>query len=103
MSPTQPNTDKYTAAAAELLPLLGGAANILTLTHCITRLRITLANQHAVNHPALRDHPAVLGHIATAESLHLIVGPAAAARLAHACTTVVNHGLHRADKLWCST
>ena len=36
--------DKEQQLAAALLPLLGGADNLLSIAHCMTRLRITVAD-----------------------------------------------------------
>ncbi len=87
--PDQSTSDKYTRTAAELLALLGGACNLRAVTHCITRLRLTLVDRHAIDDTELRDHPAVLGRRDTAEGCHLIVGPAAAVPLARACTDLL--------------
>lgn len=76
--------DKYVSTAAELLALLGGTENVTAVQHCVTRLRVSLADRQAVDDTALRNHPAVLGRLHSDEGIHLIVGPAAAAPLAHA-------------------
>lgn len=76
--------DKYVCAAAELLPLLGGRENVTAVQHCVTRLRLALADRDAVDEIGLRSHPAVLGRVDSDQGIHLIVGPAAAAPLAHA-------------------
>ncbi|GAB3549302.1 phosphotransferase system IIB component [Actinopolyspora lacussalsi] len=87
--PEQSTSDPYTRTANELLTLLGGAENIITMTHCVTRLRITLADHQAVDGTALRDHPAVLGRLDDGETLHLLVGPAAVEPLTLACVTLL--------------
>ncbi|SDP96455.1 PTS system, glucose-like IIB component [Actinopolyspora xinjiangensis] len=90
--PEQSTSNPYTRTANELLTLLGGAENIITVTHCVTRLRITLADHQTVDNTGLRDHPAVLGRIENDETFHLLVGPATATPLAHACTELLtNH------------
>ncbi|MFE2426977.1 PTS glucose/sucrose transporter subunit IIB [Streptomyces sp. NPDC059373] len=75
--------DKYMRTAAVLRDLLGGTDNIASLTHCVTRLRLTLTDRARVDDTALRDHPAVLG-ILERDTLQLVVGPAAVAPLAAA-------------------
>ncbi|WP_308042243.1 PTS glucose/sucrose transporter subunit IIB [Streptomyces sp. 8L] len=75
--------DKYTRTAAILCDLLGGADNIASLAHCVTRLRLTLADRAGVDDAALRDHPAVLG-VLERDTLQLVVGPAAVVPLAAA-------------------
>ncbi|WP_253863407.1 PTS transporter subunit EIIB [Prauserella halophila] len=81
--------DKYTRTAAYLVALLGDAENVVAVTYCVTRLRITLADRQAVDDSGLQQHPAVLGRLDGDDALHLIVGPAAAAPLARACTDLL--------------
>lgn len=76
--------DKYASTAHELITLLGGTDNVRAVQHCVTRLRLKLVDHDAVDDRAIRDHPAILGRLATEDGLHLIVGPAAAASLARA-------------------
>lgn len=75
--------DQYVRTAAVLRDLLGGAGNIASLAHCVTRLRLTLTDRSCVDDTALRDHPAVLG-VLERDTLQIVVGPAAVARLAAA-------------------
>jgi phosphotransferase system IIB component len=85
MSGETTTVDKYASTAHELITLLGGASNVRAVQHCVTRLRLKLADHDVVDDLGLRDHPAVLGRLRSDEGLHLIVGPAAAAPLAEAC------------------
>ena len=88
--PEKSNVDKYTRTAADLVALLGDTENVVAVTCCTTRLRITLADRQAVDDSGLQQHPAVLGRLdGDDDTLHLIVGPAAAAPLAHACTDLL--------------
>lgn len=87
---TQSANDKFTRTATALLPHLGGTTNITAVTHCVTRLRFTLADRAAVDEIALRTHPAVLGLI-DAETFHVIVGPYAATPLAEAFARLIDH------------
>ncbi|MGH3536821.1 MAG: PTS transporter subunit EIIB, partial [Pseudonocardiaceae bacterium] len=52
--------DKFTTTATALLPYLGGAMNITSVVHCITRLRFTVLDRSVVDEAALLPHPAVL-------------------------------------------
>lgn len=83
------HSDKFTATATALLPHLGGTTNITTVAHCVTRLRLTLLDHTALDETALLTHPAVLGLINT-DTLHVIVGPYAAAPLATALTQLLH-------------
>jgi len=75
--------EKLRAAAAELTAALGGAANLVAVEHCVTRLRLDLADRDAVDEQVLRAHPAVLG-LREDASFQVIVGPAAVEPLAAA-------------------
>ncbi|MFW5420986.1 PTS transporter subunit EIIB [Nocardiopsis sp. CNT-189] len=79
--------EKVRAAVAELAEALGGAANLVAVEHCVTRLRLELADRGAVDEQALRAHPAVLG-LREDISFQVIVGPAAVGPLAAALREV---------------
>lgn len=65
-----------TATASAVLALTGGPANIRHVTHCLTRLRLTLADPVAVDEASLRALPGVLGVIgAGTPSLQVVLGP----------------------------
>ncbi|MFI9393557.1 PTS transporter subunit EIIC [Streptomyces bauhiniae] len=65
-----------TATASAVLALTGGPANISHVTHCLTRLRLTVADPAAVDEGALRALPGVLGVIgAGTPSLQVVLGP----------------------------
>ncbi|MGH3766757.1 MAG: PTS glucose/sucrose transporter subunit IIB [Pseudonocardiaceae bacterium] len=76
-------SDKFTNTATTLLPHLGGATNITSVVHCITRLRFTVLDRSVVDEAALLTHPAVLG-LVDSHTFQVIVGPYAAAPLATA-------------------
>ncbi|MFJ4006529.1 PTS transporter subunit EIIC [Streptomyces sp. NPDC090023] len=66
------------ATASDVLALTGGPANITQVTHCLTRLRLTLADPAAVDEESLRALPGVLGVIgAGTPSLQVVLGPGA--------------------------
>ncbi|MFF7968426.1 PTS transporter subunit EIIC [Streptomyces sp. NPDC007903] len=65
-----------TATASAVLALTGGAANVRHVTHCLTRLRLTVADPAAVDEESLRALPGVLGVIgAGTPSLQVVLGP----------------------------
>ncbi|MGV9318084.1 PTS transporter subunit EIIC [Streptomyces sp. NPDC003660] len=64
------------ATASDVLALTGGPANIAQVTHCLTRLRLTLTDPAAVDEASLRALPGVLGVIgAGTPSLQVVLGP----------------------------
>ncbi|MGA5322512.1 PTS transporter subunit EIIC [Streptomyces seoulensis] len=65
-----------TATASAVLALTGGPDNVRHVTHCLTRLRLTVADPAAVDEEALRALPGVLGVIgAGTPSLQVVLGP----------------------------
>ena len=62
---------------ARLIELVGGRENIATVSHCITRLRLTLKDRRLVNESALKSLGAA-GVIKIGESnLQVVLGPLA--------------------------
>ncbi|WP_080843877.1 PTS transporter subunit EIIC [Cytobacillus gottheilii] len=60
--------------AKEILAQLGGAANISSYTHCMTRLRVQPSDESLVNKEALKKIDGVLG-LVEEETLQIILGP----------------------------
>ncbi|MFZ6040205.1 PTS transporter subunit EIIC [Vibrio natriegens] len=60
--------------ANEILPLIGGNGNIGHLTHCITRLRITLNSFDSVDKSSISEIPGVLGVNENSGQLQVILG-----------------------------
>ncbi len=60
--------------ASEILPLIGGNENISHLTHCITRLRITLSSFESVDKSSIANIPGVLGVNESSGQLQIILG-----------------------------
>ncbi|MFF8290877.1 PTS transporter subunit EIIC [Streptomyces sp. NPDC016309] len=77
---TPPASDPRTTAA-DLLPLVGGAGNVTTVAHCMTRLRLGLRDRTLVSDEALRAHPAVLGVVEDGASYQIVLGPGTVARV----------------------
>lgn len=71
--------DSTTAAA--ILPLVGGPANVLTVAHCMTRLRLGLRDRSLVDGEGLRALPAVLGLVADGDTCQIVLGPGTVARV----------------------
>lgn len=72
------NTSCDTAAA--ILPLVGGPANVTSVAHCMTRLRLGLADRSLVDEAGLRAVPAVLG-VVDDDTYQIVLGPGAVARV----------------------
>ncbi|MEV7793060.1 PTS transporter subunit EIIC [Streptomyces sp. NPDC087512] len=80
------------ATAAALLPLVGGPANVTSVAHCVTRLRLGLADRSRVDDTALRAVPGVLGVVEDAGSYQVVLGPGRVARVTEAFETLLGAG-----------
>ncbi|WP_328502609.1 PTS transporter subunit EIIC [Streptomyces sp. NBC_00457] len=78
-TPHTPHTPASTAAA--LLPLVGGPTNITSVAHCMTRLRLGLADRSLVDDEAVRSVPGVLGVVADDDTYQIVLGPGVVARV----------------------
>ncbi|MEU1291085.1 PTS transporter subunit EIIC [Streptomyces sp. NPDC005840] len=76
-----PTSDAYPSTAAALLPLVGGAANITSAAHCMTRLRLGLADPSLVDEEGVRAVPGVLGVVTDGQTYQVVLGPGAVARV----------------------
>ncbi|WP_405645491.1 PTS transporter subunit EIIC [Streptomyces sp. NBC_00019] len=74
------NTSYDTDTAAAILPLVGGPANITSVAHCMTRLRLGLVDRSTVDGEALRALPGVLG-VVEDDTYQIVLGPGAVARV----------------------
>ncbi|MBC2904557.1 PTS transporter subunit EIIC, partial [Streptomyces cupreus] len=66
--------------AAAILPLVGGPANITSVAHCMTRLRLGLADRSLVDEEALRAVPGVLG-VVDDDTYQIVLGPGVVGRV----------------------
>lgn len=65
---------KYRKEAQEILTLIGGKENIISATHCITRLRLVLKDESIVNTKELDNLSCVKGFFSTAGQFQIIIG-----------------------------
>ncbi|MEV8569302.1 PTS transporter subunit EIIC [Streptomyces sp. NPDC051322] len=72
--------DKNRATAAAILPLVGGAQNVTSVAHCMTRLRLGLADRSLVQDETLKALPAVMG-VVDDETYQIVLGPGTVARV----------------------
>ncbi|WKE71054.1 PTS transporter subunit EIIC [Streptomyces sp. WP-1] len=64
-----------TSTATAVLTRLGGPANVTSVTHCMTRLRLTLADPDAADGTGLRSVPGVLGVVEDGAAWQIVLGP----------------------------
>lgn len=72
--------NRHHAIAAAILPLVGGAANVASVAHCMTRLRLGLHDRSLVREEPLRALPAVMG-IVEDDTYQIVLGPGTVARV----------------------
>ncbi|MFL0025160.1 PTS transporter subunit EIIC [Streptomyces sp. NBUL23] len=83
--------DKNRATAAAILPLVGGAANVASIAHCMTRLRLGLHDRSLVDDEALKAVPAVMG-VVEDDTYQIVLGPGTVARVTPQFEQLVEEG-----------
>ncbi|MCF3125578.1 PTS transporter subunit EIIC [Streptomyces arenae] len=83
--------DKNRATAAAILPLVGGAQNVTSVAHCMTRLRLGLADRSLVQDEALKALPAVMG-VVEDDTYQIVLGPGTVARVTPEFEAMVAEG-----------
>ncbi|MFB8069746.1 PTS transporter subunit EIIC [Streptomyces californicus] len=83
--------DKNRATAAAILPLVGGAANVASIAHCMTRLRLGLHDRSLVDDEALKALPAVMG-VVEDDTYQIVLGPGTVARVTPEFEHLVEEG-----------
>ncbi|MFV2120649.1 PTS glucose/sucrose transporter subunit IIB, partial [Streptomyces sp. Act-28] len=89
-----PRPSDHRSTAAALLPLVGGAANVTSVTHCMTRLRLALRDRALVRDAELRAQPAVLGVVEDGKTYQIVLGPGTVARVAPEFRALVASAAH---------
>ncbi|KYZ76437.1 PTS sugar transporter subunit IIC [Anaerosporomusa subterranea] len=74
--------------AVKIVELVGGAKNIVSVVHCMTRLRLTLAEREKAVINQLKQTPGVLGVVESSGQLQIILGPGVVNKVA-ACVEEV--------------
>ncbi len=67
----------YKATAKSILPLIGGAENIISAAHCATRLRLVIADNSKVKKEKVEDVDGVKGVFEASGQLQIIIGTGA--------------------------
>ncbi|GGU19862.1 PTS transporter subunit EIIC [Streptomyces daghestanicus] len=87
------------ATATALLPLVGGPANVVSVAHCVTRLRLVLADRTRVHDADLRSLPGVLGVVEDGPSYQVVLGPGTVGRVTEAFEALLAERDGSADAL----
>ncbi|MFJ4711531.1 PTS transporter subunit EIIC [Streptomyces sp. NPDC088785] len=83
--------NKNRDVAASILPLVGGAGNVTSVVHCMTRLRLGLADRSLVQDEALKALPDVMG-VVEDETYQIVLGPGKVARVTPEFEALVAQG-----------
>ncbi|CAM5603325.1 permease [Streptomyces spiroverticillatus] len=83
--------NKNRATAAAILPLVGGADNVTSVAHCMTRLRLGLRDRSLVQDDALKAVPAVMG-VVEDDTYQIVLGPGTVARVTPEFEALVEEG-----------
>ncbi|MER8105501.1 PTS transporter subunit EIIC [Kitasatospora sp. NPDC094016] len=87
--------EKHRGTAEAILPLVGGPANIHSVAHCMTRMRLGLNDRSLVDEDALRALPAVLG-VVEDDTYQIVLGPGTVARVTPELQRLVDASAPRA-------
>ncbi|WP_406861680.1 PTS transporter subunit EIIC [Streptomyces sp. HUAS MG47] len=80
------------ALAAQILPLVGGAQNVESVAHCMTRLRLGLRERTLARDEELRTLPGVLGLVADGDAYQVVLGPGVVGRVTREFASLVEGG-----------
>lgn len=64
----------YKKTAEEILQQLGGAKNVQSATHCVTRLRLKIKDESLIDDEAMKEIPGVMGVMRKAGQYQIIMG-----------------------------
>lgn len=76
----------YKSIAKQVVEQLGGADNVIALTHCMTRLRFVLANAEKINIENLKSINGVMGVVDNGDKVQVIIGNEVSAAYNHVMT-----------------
>ena len=64
----------YASVAKKILQRVGGQENVISLIHCMTRLRFTLKDESIVDDEAVKKTKGVMGVMKKAGQYQIIIG-----------------------------
>ena len=78
--------------AIKIVDIVGGTENIVTVAHCMTRLRLTLAEREKADTNELKRTAGVLGVVESSGQLQIILGPGVVNKVAACVEKVIGDG-----------
>src|SRR5690606_2204972 len=82
-------SQKEAMLAEAILERMGGAENIATVSHCMTRLRLTVKDQNRVRLDEVKALSGVLGVVESSGQVQIILGPGTVNKVANHFSTLV--------------
>ncbi|MES4886544.1 PTS transporter subunit EIIC [Streptomyces sp. NPDC096012] len=79
------------STATAVLARVGGPANVTSVAHCMTRLRLGLADPAAADEAALRAVPGVLGVVDGGHAWQIVLGPGVVDQVTAAVETLLTN------------
>ena len=86
-----------TIMAKEIIKNLGGKENILIINNCMTRLRVTVKSENAVNFDNLEKLDYIM-KVIKSDTLQLVVGPGRSKKIAEEMKKICN--INNIDEDW---
>lgn len=68
--------EKYKGLAADIIKNVGGEENVISLTHCMTRLRFKLKDENLVNKETLEAMDGVMTVVQSGGQYQVVIGNA---------------------------
>ena len=65
----------YKKVAEQILSTVGGAENVASVTHCMTRLRFSLKDESLSNDEKLEDISSIISVVHAGGQVQLVIGP----------------------------
>ncbi|CAG9295362.1 PTS N-acetylmuramic acid transporter subunit IIBC [Celerinatantimonas diazotrophica] len=79
---------------SQILSGVGGPSNVIQCGNCMTRLRLSLVNNDAVDQAAIKQIPGVMGVVDSHEQLQIILGPGKAQQAAELMNQLIDSITH---------
>ncbi|GAA0732343.1 PTS transporter subunit EIIC [Clostridium oceanicum] len=83
-------SENFELLAQKIYNIVGPEENIVSIEHCMTRLRLNLKNLDTINIEKLKEVDGVLGAIKSNSELHIIIGPGKVNKVYEKFSKIVN-------------
>lgn len=84
--------------AEQILKLVGGRENLVSVAYCMTRLRASVADQGAVKEDELKRLDGVLGYVGQDNQIQIILGPGRVTKVANELSSITGMKIGELDE-----